>query len=29
MTNRSKFYLPKGVKAEWLFQVLLKGIREG
>ena len=25
MTNRSKFYLPKGVKVEWLFQLDYKG----
>jgi len=24
VTNRSKFYLPKGVKVEWLFQLVLK-----
>ena len=27
MTNRSKFYLPKGVKVEWLFQVGLRGVQ--
>ena len=24
MTNRSKFYLPKGVKVEWLFQIEIR-----